>query len=191
MRWWHVGVVANVLIAITYAGIAVPLLRSARAARRGNRLRLGAAAVFLTGAAHHVVLGTHQIVTVSGAEAEVGLALRAAFDDWHLSVLATVVAFAGAWCFWLQARHPWPREADASDGPGLDRERQALDIHDNVVQGLATAKLAFELGDNQRGMDALDKTLVGARSIITALLSAEGPLDPSDLRRERAAGEPQ
>jgi signal transduction histidine kinase len=59
------------------------------------------------------------------------------------------------------------------------RQRQALDIHDNVVQGLAMAKLSFELGETDTGMAAIDETLAAARAFVTDLL---GDPDIVDLR---------
>ena len=59
------------------------------------------------------------------------------------------------------------------------RQRQALDIHDNVVQGLALAKLSFELGEDEAGLDAMERTLDAARSFVTELL---GDPDIVDLR---------
>ena len=50
------------------------------------------------------------------------------------------------------------------------RRQQALEINDNVVQGLTVAKLAFDLGDRDKAMRALQETLVSARGIITRLL---------------------
>lgn len=59
------------------------------------------------------------------------------------------------------------------------RQRQALDIHDNVVQGLAMAKLSLELGEAEAGMAAVDETLAAARAFVTDLL---GDPDIVDLR---------
>lgn len=59
------------------------------------------------------------------------------------------------------------------------RQRQALDIHDNVVQGLAMAKLSFEVGETDAGMAAIDETLAAARAFVTDLL---GDPDIVDLR---------
>jgi signal transduction histidine kinase len=59
------------------------------------------------------------------------------------------------------------------------RQRQALDIHDNVVQGLVMAKLSFELGETEAGLAAVDETLAAARAFVTDLL---GDPDIVDLR---------
>ena len=69
---------------------------------------------------------------------------------------------------------------------GRLRQRQAVQIHDDVLQGLVTAKLSFELGEHERGMTALDDTLESARHLISELLDgspAGAHLGPGDLRR--------
>jgi PAS domain S-box-containing protein len=71
------------------------------------------------------------------------------------------------------------------------RQAQALEINDNVVQGLVTAKLLSELGRNAEAIDVLERALDGARRIITELLEGTEGSDEvlgRGLRRESAAG---
>lgn len=66
--------------------------------------------------------------------------------------------------------------------------RQALELNDEVVQGLAAAKLALETGELQRGLASLSATLVRAQRIVTHLLEEHGggePIRPGDLIREK------
>jgi hypothetical protein len=73
------------------------------------------------------------------------------------------------------------------------RERQALDIHDNIVQGLAEAQLAFDVGRPEQAREAVDRTLAAARRLITDLLGEPGSgseLGPGDLRRDTASDQP-
>lgn len=74
----------------------------------------------------------------------------------------------------LGVSDPPPRES----GDGLRaRQLQALMIHDNVVQGLVTAKLSLELGETESGMAILEETLGAAQRILGELhdgLDAEG-----------------
>jgi len=60
------------------------------------------------------------------------------------------------------------------------RRREALHIHDNVVQGLVMAKLSLELGELDAGMAHLDATLAAARRLVTDLL---GDPEIVDLRQ--------
>ena len=70
------------------------------------------------------------------------------------------------------------------------RRRQALEINDNVVQGLAVAKYAFDLGDTDKARKAVEGTLAAARRIITDLLEEMGDeiiFGPNALTRKEAA----
>ena len=78
------------------------------------------------------------------------------------------------------------RRDRASSTPARQREREqeALDIHDNIVQGLAEAQLAFDLGRPEQAREAVDRTLAQARRIVTELMGEPGP---GDLRRSTPA----
>lgn len=70
------------------------------------------------------------------------------------------------------------------------RQKQALELNDNVVQGLAVAGMALELGEIAKAKDAISRTLAAAQSIITGLLRSTGKdreLQPGDLMRTQAA----
>ena len=70
------------------------------------------------------------------------------------------------------------------------RRQQALEINDNVVQGLAVAKYALDLGEFEKVKEAIEGTLAAARSIISDLLEEIGDDDifgPNALVRDRAA----
>jgi hypothetical protein len=69
------------------------------------------------------------------------------------------------------------------------RRKQALEINDNIVQGLAVAKYAFEAGQNAEGMAAVEGTLEAARAIISNLLEEMGrdqQIGPGSLVRDEA-----
>lgn len=70
------------------------------------------------------------------------------------------------------------------------RRQQALQINDNVVQGLAVAKYAFDLGDHDKAKEAIEGTLAAARRIISDLLddvSTDEVFGARALTRDRAA----
>ena len=70
------------------------------------------------------------------------------------------------------------------------RQRQALEIHDTVVQGLAKTKLSLDLGRTEEGEREVEETLAASRRIISDLLGepdSETELGPGDLRREAPA----
>lgn len=70
------------------------------------------------------------------------------------------------------------------------RRQQALEINDNIVQGLAVAKYSFDLNQHEKAREAIEGTLVAARAIISELLDdAGGEMDfgPGSLTRDHAA----
>lgn len=70
------------------------------------------------------------------------------------------------------------------------RRKQALEINDNIVQGLAVAKYSFDLKQHEKAREAIEGTLVAARSIISELLDdVGGEMDfaPGSLTRGYAA----
>ena len=69
------------------------------------------------------------------------------------------------------------------------RRRAALEINDNVVQGLTAALYALEVEDDATTRDYLQRTLASARKVITDLgAPLEGDdLAPGDLVRECAS----
>ncbi|MBV9041298.1 MAG: PAS domain S-box protein [Acidimicrobiia bacterium] len=72
------------------------------------------------------------------------------------------------------------------------RRMDALEIHDDIVQALATAKMAFELGDAVRAEAAVEAALVEARALVAArlddLFDDEGEMQPGALRRRLPPG---
>lgn len=65
------------------------------------------------------------------------------------------------------------------------RHMQALQLNDEIVQGLAVAKMALDLGLADKVNEAVAETLRNARAIVTGLLQDlhKGPLAPGDLVR--------
>lgn len=65
------------------------------------------------------------------------------------------------------------------------RERQALDLHDAVVQGLVRVSWALEAGAPEHARTAVDATLSEAQAMVSDLLEAhpDGPgFGPGSLR---------
>jgi PAS domain S-box-containing protein len=57
------------------------------------------------------------------------------------------------------------------------QRRQAAKVHDSIVQGLATAKMALELEMNDKAAAALEETLRRARDLVDDLLQGSTPGD--------------
>lgn len=72
------------------------------------------------------------------------------------------------------------------------RQRQALEVNDNVVQSLVAASWALRAGDVDRGGELLESALDASVKIVRGdleELKKGRPAKPGDFVRERAAGE--
>ena len=75
------------------------------------------------------------------------------------------------------------------------RQRHALEVNDDIIQGLAVADLALSLDDHGKARDAIADTLTAARHFVTDLLGdatdADGAvtISPGDLRRRVSESE--
>lgn len=71
---------------------------------------------------------------------------------------------------------------------GERRAKSALEINDNVVQGLAVVTSALALGRHDMAEDAARRAIESARSIMSDLLDdGDAPMEPGTLRRTAAA----
>ena len=113
---------------------------------------------------------------------------------WAIAVAMNLVISVACCTIVVLNRRALRRALEARTDPTVEelraRQRQALDIHDNVVQGLVMAKLSLELGEADAGMAALDRTLRSAQAFVTQLLAEEDVVDlrQAPLRRSTAAG---
>jgi len=106
-----------------------------------------------------------------------------------LFVLAACAAHLAGWRLIEQA-HAQAEGLAVRLREGEIRRRQALEINDNVVQGLTVAKYALDADDVDAAREAVARTLDSARNIIGGLLHAEAAgkaLGPGDLVREKPA----
>lgn len=189
--WWQLAAGANLVIATTYLGIAMaillPLLRTRQVP--SNRLGTATAAIFLSCAVHHGAHSVHMLLPALGMETDHGLALRQAFD-WHFVLWDVVSAGVGLWYWSLRSTYGSLMRGAALFEDMKEKQRRALEINDNIVQGLAVAKLALELDQREASEEALEQALASARQIISDLLGdadSEARLGPGGLRRTTPA----
>ena len=199
------------------AVMVVPLVREHQI--RANRLGTATAAIFFTCAVHHGAAAALGVAAAAGLKltagtvflfacavhpaaggvlavaGPVGVPLASAVPtppawDWYSVVWDVFGAALGVYYVTLRRTYgPLMR------GPVLfddlkEQQRQAVQINDNIVQGLTVAHLALDLDDVERGAAALEDTLEAARSIISGLLQDPGTnrrLRPGDLVRHEAA----
>lgn len=70
------------------------------------------------------------------------------------------------------------------------RQQAALEIHDSIVQGIVVAKTSFELGEHERGLEVLAKTLQVTREMVSQMMEERQDifgLHPGDFVRSEAA----
>jgi hypothetical protein len=191
--WWGIGLVGNAVIAMAYLSIAtviaIPLIRSSQV--RSNPLAAATAAIFLTCAVHHGNHTVHMAMPWLGVEADRGLAMRASYDP--VMAFWDVISAAVGVYYWSLRRSYAPLMRGAKLFEDLrQREQQALELNDDVLQGLVVAKMALDLDQPGKAREALEASIASASRIITDLLGpdrrgASGALLRSDAALPRAA----
>jgi hypothetical protein len=189
---WQVSSAANLVIGFAYLAIAYIIISGL--VRTGqlstNRLGLATGLIFLTCGVHHGTHSVHMLLPSFGIEDSHGLALR---EAWHWPSVAWDVLGAAVALFYLSLRGSYAsvlRGAQLFEDMKV-RERQALEINDNIVQGLTVAKYALDQGKDETSRTAVEDTLKKARNLITELLGEQGSeielAKPGELRRQRPA----
>lgn len=186
--WWTTATAANAVVAVAYLlislAIARPLMRSGQL--RTNRLGAATAAIFLTCAVHHGAHSVHMLLPYLGLVEDQGIAMRSTYT--LPSVVWDVVTAAVGLYYWTLRR----TYGSLMEGAKLfedmqQREKQALELNDNVLQGLVVAKLALDLDDRDKAHSALETAIGSASSMITELLGEQDSRRRHSLVRDSAA----
>ena len=191
MDSWIVAAIANGVVATAYLAIATTIFWNLRQSGQlaQNRLGLATATIFLTCASHHGSHTLHFLLPYAGIESDSGMALRAGWE-WHTAAIDIVTAAVGVWYWSLRKTYgPLMRGAKLFEDM-KDRQRQALEINDNIVQGLTLAHMALASRDEGRSLEAMEATLAKARTIISELIGEAGEetrLAPGELVRTKPA----
>ncbi len=174
MDWWVVGLVASAVLAVAYvaicAAIVVPLVRSQQL--RSNPLGGATAAIFFTCALHHAILSAHMLLPAFGLDLSQGNTMRDAWG-WRLAAWDVGGALVGVYYWTLRRNYGSLMEGAQLFEDVRKREEQALELNDNVLQGLVVAKMALDLGDQQRASEALETAIGSASHMITDLLAPD------------------
>jgi hypothetical protein len=188
---WELGVAANLVTAIAYTAIAVAILRPLiqTGQLRTNKLGTATGAIFITCAVHHGSHSFHMLFPTAGVGHDVGYSLRDSFD--LPTVIWDIITAAVGVYYWTLRSTYGPLMRGAALFEDLkENQRRALEINDNIVQGLVVAETALALNQQDQSREALEATLAAARQIISELLGeaeSESRLGPGDLRRSGAA----
>lgn len=189
VEWWMVTAVANVIMVVVYGLIAAEMVRAIIAGRqlRTNPLLTATAAIFVTCTLGHGAHLLHATLGIAGHEHAIDAA-RAEFADPRLLVWDALTAVVALYFYTLRSRFAVVYRGAALCEDMERRESQAMELHDNVVQGLVEAKMALEMGRRDEGRASIERTLAASRRVITDLLGTEdagNALGPGDLRRTR------
>jgi hypothetical protein len=191
MHEWVVVAVANAIVAIAYFSISWIIASGLVKTDQlwSNKLGLATAAIFLTCGVHHGTHTLHMLLPSFGIHDTKALALR---HSWHWESAAWDLVTAAVGVYYLSLRGSYAsvlRGAQMFEDLKV-RQRQALEINDNIVQGLTVAKYELDRGKDERSRVAIEETLRRARALITDLLGerdTEIALGPGDLRRTSGA----
>ena len=171
---WTIGLICNAIIAVAYLlivlAIAVPLARSGQL--RSNPLGAATAAIFLTCAVHHGAHSVHMLLPAFGLYDEQGLAMRVGWG-WPLAIWDVAGAVVGLWYWSLRRNYAGLMHGAQLFADLRQREQQALELNDSVLQGLVVAKMALDLDDIEKARGALTHSISSASTIITDLLGSE------------------
>ena len=181
---WSIGLAASAIITVTFLGVAAVLAVNLTRSHqwRRNPLGVGTFLLYLTCGGGHAMHTLQLIDPWLGLSTAASAAARLEYSEWRTWVADGVTALAGVWYWTMRRKFPGLVTGAAVYEDLRMRQRQALEIHDNVVQGLARAKLALDLSRGDEGSAALDDTLAASKRIITELLG-DKDVAPGDLRR--------
>jgi hypothetical protein len=106
-----------------------------------------------------------------------------------LFILGASAAYITGWRYTELERHR-AEDYGAQLAQSTLLQREALEINDNIIQGLVAIEAAMDLEDQQLARGVLDATLVSAREIVSGLLmnaKSNGELAAGDLRRDHSS----
>lgn len=136
--------------------------------------------------AHHAFFGLVSPNSVFNHPAAIEQPVRWAFIH-GLFILGATIAGLTVWKQNEQLRDSY-QSAARKLAEAETRQRDALDLNDNVLQHLAIADYSFELGLEEKGRAAVKRSLAETQKIVTELLSSSvGDVKPGDLVRATAS----
>jgi hypothetical protein len=186
--WWQIGLWANAIVALAYLGIAYAIVRPLVETNqlRSNALGAATAAIFFTCAVHHGGHTVHMLLPYADTEQRQGLALRASYD-WEAASWDILTAGIGLYYWTLRRTYGSLMKGAQLFEDMKQRESQALELNDNVLQGLVVAKMALDLDESDRAKVALETAIGSASSMITDLLGTHPERSDSGILRSSAA----
>ena len=131
---------------------------------------------------HHAFFGLVAPNSVFNHSAAIENPVKWAFIH-GLFILGATVAGLTVWKQNEELRDSY-QSAARSLAEAETRQRDALDLNDNVLQHLAIADYSFDLGLEDKGREAVKRSLKETQKIVSELLaSSVGDVEPGDLVR--------
>ena len=143
--WWVIGLISNAVIAVSYLLISYGIVRPLVAGRqlRANPLGTATAAIFFTCAVHHGGHVVHMLLPYGDVEVSQGEAMRAAYD-WQMATWDVVGAAVGVYYWTLRRTYSSLMRGAKLFEDIRQREHEALQLNDAVLQGLGEAAFMTE-----------------------------------------------
>lgn len=164
---WVIGWIASAVIAAAYFAIAFALARSIQRGRQWmiNPLASATAFIFFTCAGGHAIYALQLTEAVLGAGAAAARAAPTMYSNGHMWGWDVVTAIVGVLYWTFRRKFP-----DLVSGAALFedlrlRQKRAMEINDDVVQGIVQARLSFDLRRDDEGRRALAQTLAASARI--------------------------
>jgi signal transduction histidine kinase len=189
---WIVSVVGNATVAVAYAFIAFFIGRglSRTDQWRRNSLAVATFLIFASCSLGHAVHAEHLLFASAAAH---GADPRGLMATWPSALLEMATASIAVYYVTLRNRYGILLAGNRMFDDLDDRQRTALEVHDDVIQGLVTAKLALDLGDMAEASRGIEHALENTRKVVDRLMvpvTATGGIRPGELRRQGPAGQP-
>lgn len=190
---WYIGLVANGIIALAYLAIAYHIFTGLRRTGQWEDNLLGRAtgAIFLTCGVGHGIVAAHLLLPTFGIEQLAGNAARVQWSEWHLWLWTPVTAAVGVTYWLIRNRLPGLVEKAALYDDIEARRQRAMQVHDTVVQDLATTKRLLEEGQIEAATEKVDETMETAQAIVAEYIGEDGAVDlqAGALQRPEDLGE--
>lgn len=196
--WW-LATAANGVMSVTFFAIAAYMWKAIHDGGQlmRNPLLTGMALIFTTCAIGHGLHFEHSLLpTYAPALGLWETSQAAAFGEWArvsmadpvLASVDLVTAGLGVWYFTTRRR-----QAELFEGAELaedleEREREARQMHDSIVQSTAQALLLLQMDRPEEAQEVLDASLSEAKAIVDAFLEEGRAIEigPGDLRQPPA-----
>lgn len=190
---WMIGLGLNVVIGAAFLTIgtmlAVQLTRTGQwtTNRIGSLFTLLVLACGVGHGARALLLAAPSL----GWFETVGMASRIEFADWHMWVADGVTAAAGVFYVIARTMDKDILQTTRAFEDYRSRRARAIEIHDNVVQELAEAKIALKAGEQATAEAALKRGLRASQAIISRVRQPgaddpESTPDPTTEEVERS-----